>query len=115
MNATNPFDDLALRCPEFTVDEAGQIARELFGVAGRIKELGSNQDRNYRVDAAEGRFVLKIANPGWERVALEAQNAAMLHLASRSLPFDVPVPRAGPGGELIIAVERDGRRYDTSS
>lgn len=112
MNAANPFDGLALRCPEFTVDEAGRIARELFGVAGTIKELGSNQDRNYRVDAADGRFVLKIANPGWERVALEAQNAAMLHLASHSLPFDVPVPRAAPGGELIIAVERDGQRYD---
>ena len=61
MNAVNPFDGLALRCPEFTVDEAGRIARELFGVAGTIKELGSNQDRNYRVDAADGRFVLKIA------------------------------------------------------
>ncbi len=113
MKPENPFEGLALRCPEFTSDEAGRIARELFGIDGTVKELGSNQDRNYRIDSAEGRFVLKIANPGWERVALEAQNAAMLHLASRNLPFDVPVPRAAPGGELIVVVERDGARYDT--
>ena len=112
MEQENPFDGLALRCPEFTVDEAGRIARDLFGVDGAIKELGSNQDRNYRVDAPEGRFVLKIANPGWERVALEAQNAAMLHLAAQDLPFAVPVPRAAPSGELTIAVERDGELYD---
>ena len=66
------------------------IARDLFGREGEVRELGSNQDRNYRVDAADGRFVLKIANPGWEIVALEAQNAAMSHLAARDLPFAVP-------------------------
>ncbi len=52
MDVHNPFRDLALQCPAFTPDEASLIARELFGVEGPVTELGSNQDRNYRVDAA---------------------------------------------------------------
>ena len=78
MDVHNPFRDLALQCPAFTPDEASRIARDLFGVEGTVTELGSNQDRNYRVDCADGRWVLKIANPGWDRAALEAQNAAMM-------------------------------------
>ena len=110
MTDTNPFGDLALRCPPIDVDEAATIARDLFGREGKVRELGSNQDRNYRVDAPEGRFVLKIANPGWERVALEAQNAAMAHLAACGLAFAVPVPAVSPNGNLDRAA--DPRRRD---
>ena len=93
MSDENPFGDLALRCPPIDVDEAAVIARDLFGREGTVRELGSNQDRNYRVDAPDGRFVLKIANPGWESVALEAQNAAM-QPPGRAQPA---VRRAEPG------------------
>ena len=77
-----------------------------------MRELGSNQDRNYRVDAPEGPFVLKIANPGWERVALEAQNAAMAHLAACGLAFAVPVPAVSPNGHLVEPLTRDGETFD---
>lgn len=112
MTDVNPFGDLALRCPPIGVDEAAAIARDLFGRTGEVRELGSNQDRNYRVDTPDGRFVLKIANPGWERVALEAQNAAMLHLAAKDLPFAVPVPVASPGGKLLEPLTRDGESFE---
>ncbi len=108
----NPFGDLALRCPPIGVDEAAAIARDLFGREGAVRELGSNQDRNYRVDTPDGRFVLKIANPGWERVALEAQNAAMSHLAACDLPFAVPRPVASPAGNLIEPLTRDGETFE---
>ena len=55
----NPFGELALRCPPIDVDEAAAITRDLFGREGKVCELGSNQDRNYRVDTPEGRFVLR--------------------------------------------------------
>ena len=112
MSDKNPFGDLALRCPPIDVDEAATIARDLFGREGKVRELGSNQDRNYRVDAPDGRFVLKIANPGWERVALEAQNAAMSHLAASHLAFAVPVPVASPAGNLVEPLTRDGETFD---
>jgi 4-aminobutyrate aminotransferase-like enzyme/Ser/Thr protein kinase RdoA (MazF antagonist)/murein DD-endopeptidase MepM/ murein hydrolase activator NlpD len=112
MTDVNPFGDLALRCPPIDVDEAATIARDLFGREGAVRELGSNQDRNFRVDTPEGRYVLKIANPGWERVALEAQNAAMSHLAARGLPFAVPVPMASPAGNLLEPLARDGEIFD---
>ncbi len=112
MTDPNPFGDLALRCPPIDVDEAAAIARDLFGRDGAVRELGSNQDRNYRVDAPDGRFVLKIANSGWERVALEAQNAAMSHLAARDLPFAVPVPATSAAGNLIEPLKRDSATFD---
>ncbi|MEA2480377.1 MAG: hypothetical protein QOJ07_2299, partial [Thermoleophilaceae bacterium] len=112
MTDTNPFGDLALRCPPIDAEEAAAIVRDLFGREGTVRELGSNQDRNYRVDAAEGPYVLKIANPGWERVALEAQNAAMAHLAACHLPFAVPVPVVSPAGHLIEPLARAGETFD---
>ena len=111
MAIDNPFVGLALRCPAFSIDDAAALAREHFGIDGTVRELGSNQDRNYRIEASAGRFVLKIANPGWERVSLEAQNAAMQHLAAR-VTFAVPVPRAALSGQSIVSVERDGVSYD---
>ncbi len=83
--------DVAPR-PGVDAARAAEIARDVFGVEGEVRELGSHQDRNFRVDAADGRTVLKVANRGWGRSAIEAQNAALVHLAERDVPFAAPLP-----------------------
>ncbi len=107
----NPFDRLDLVPPPFTTADAVELARDVFGVEGTVKELGSNQDRNFRIDTGTERLVLKVANPGWGIVALEAQNAAMTHLSEAVLPFATPVVRPTAGGEEIVRYERDGATY----
>ncbi len=82
--------------------EARRLLLEAFGVAGELHELGSHQDRNYRVTTPAGeRFVFKIARAGLGRDALEAENAAMIHAVAAGLPFEVPVPQPALDGLLI--------------
>jgi hypothetical protein len=81
--------------PRLTAATAEQLAADLFEVRGQASPLPSERDQNFRIDAADGRaFVLKIANPGEDRAMLEAENAAMGHLASIGL-----VPAVVPRGQ----------------
>jgi 4-aminobutyrate aminotransferase-like enzyme/Ser/Thr protein kinase RdoA (MazF antagonist) len=112
---TNPFAGHVHRRPEVSVGEAAHLLAEAFGVTGTLTELGSHQDRNYRVDAAAGaRHVFKVAREGLSRAALEAENAAMLLAgAAAGLPFAVPVPQAALDGSLIArAVVAAGTTHD---
>ncbi len=100
-------DDSSLEVsPRPTVDaaRAATIARELYGVDGPVVELGSQQDRNFRIDTGAGRVVLKVANPGWGSAALEAQNAALVHLATQHPDLVAPVPLPGLDGRLLHEV-----------
>ncbi|GAA1906394.1 aminotransferase [Lapillicoccus jejuensis] len=93
--------------PRPTVDVARgvELARELYGVAGPARELGSQQDRNVLLEPpGERRVVLKVANRGWGRAALEAQNAALLHLAERAPDLIAPVPLPAGDGALLHEV-----------
>ena len=62
--------------PPVTAAEAETLARDVFGVEGAARELGSNQDRNFVLETAAGRRLLKIANPAIGDAELEAQSRA---------------------------------------
>jgi 4-aminobutyrate aminotransferase-like enzyme/Ser/Thr protein kinase RdoA (MazF antagonist) len=82
--------------PDVSVRQAARLARSLFGVSGSVAELGSQQDRNFRIDAPGGAYVLKIANPAVSDAELLCQNAAMRHLARAGM--SVPHPQASLAG-----------------
>ncbi len=111
MTAPDPtLPDSLQVSPRPRVDEAlaAALARDVFGVEGRVSELGSHQDRNFRVVTDDDAVrVLKIANRGWGLPAIEAQNAALLHLAARKVPFAAPVPLTSLAGDHV-AEARDG-------
>ena len=92
--------------PVLDLVTAAHLAVDLFGVEGEAVELGSQQDRNVRFAAADGRVVLKVANRAWGRAALEAQNAALLHV--RGAGFGAPLPLPARGGELLVEAEVGG-------
>ena len=87
--------------PQVTAELARAVAVEHFGVAGSVRELGSQQDRNFEVRGPRGRFVLKVANPAFSELELTAQDAALAHLAARAP--DLVVPRSAParGGGTV--------------
>ncbi|KAI9016123.1 putative aminotransferase protein [Hyaloraphidium curvatum] len=95
--------------PRPVIDDAGAaaLASSLWGLSGdlQIRELGSNQDRNFRVGKPGGRLVLKIANRSWPRLSLEAQDSALLHIAAHvagsAEPFAVPQPVQSLDGSFI--------------
>jgi 4-aminobutyrate aminotransferase-like enzyme/Ser/Thr protein kinase RdoA (MazF antagonist) len=82
--------------PDVSLDQAVVVARTVFGVTGSIgesiAELGSQQDRNFRIDGADGRYVLKIANPAVPEIQLAGQNAAMEHLTRAGMVVPRPCP-----------------------
>jgi 4-aminobutyrate aminotransferase-like enzyme/Ser/Thr protein kinase RdoA (MazF antagonist) len=80
--------------------QAEQIAGELFGVTGSARELGSNQDRNYRITDTRGQdHLLKIDNSAFSAGELAGQSAALAHLAERGVA--VPAPLAGRDGRML--------------
>jgi 4-aminobutyrate aminotransferase-like enzyme/Ser/Thr protein kinase RdoA (MazF antagonist) len=71
------------RAPRFASDDAVVIARDIYGITATATPLTSERDQNFLLDTPAGeRFVLKIANAAEDRALLEAQNAAMTHVAA---------------------------------
>ena len=78
MNQISVFDSPK---PSFTHEEAQRLLARDYGIEGQLKELVSERDQNFLVDAPSGSFVLKIANAAEDRAFLDLQNAAMKHVA----------------------------------
>ncbi|PTM93485.1 aminotransferase [Mycoplana dimorpha] len=95
--------------PNVSVADAQAIFRDHYGLVGDIVELGSQQDRNFRIRAGGKRHVLKICHAEYRRIELEAQNAAMKHLAGlASMPL-VPRAIAAGSGETILSIDINGQ------
>lgn len=77
--------------PHVTADAARECAAIRYGLRGEVKELGSQQDRNFRFTAATGRYLLKFANPSFSYAELEAQNLAMQQLALHGIAAPAPI------------------------
>lgn len=104
-----PIEVAGLPRPDISLDQARVFAAELFAVEPRgVKELGSQQDRNFLLSTPDGcRHLLKVSNPAFTREEIEAQNAAMEHLADAG--FNTPLPLASCSGEEVEAVTVNGR------
>src|SRR5687767_7384660 len=90
---------LLQRAPRVSLAEAVREARELYGVNAEARPLPSERDQNFLLESERGRCVLKYANGAEPRAILEAQNAAMAHLADR-VTF-CPRVLASLSGDLI--------------
>src|SRR6187200_1782404 len=65
---------------------ASALASDIYGITATASPLPSERDQNFLLAAPGGeRFVLKISNPAEERAFLDAQNAAMNHVATLRL------------------------------
>ncbi len=97
--------------PIFSVDQARAILAESYAVDGPGTPLPSERDQNFRIDVSPTeRYVLKIANVSEDPRLVEAQNAALSHLAGRASICPRPVP--AKDGQLITRFEGpDGHTY----
>lgn len=95
---------MQLQRPDITPEDAAEILQTHYGLSGALSELGSQQDRNYRIDAGDNAYVLKICRAEYELVELEAQNAAIRHLHGKP---DAPrIPNVVPSlnGRDILTI-----------
>ncbi len=95
---------LTLR-PRFGQEEAARLARELYGLEGRARELPSERDQNFLLVTDGASYVLKIAAAAEPPAVLDLQNKALEWLAAHapSLPF--PRVCATPSGTLTTTVQ----------
>lgn len=106
---TAALDRADLPRPDVTKEDAAAILSERYGLSGRITELGSQQDRNFRIEAPEGKFVLKVNRAAYGTVELDAQNAAMKHLHSKGV--HVPAVGRSLDGQEIMPLTIRGEDY----
>ena len=88
--------------PQVAAGDAERLALELYGIRAQARLLPGERDRNFRLNAADGReYVLKIVDPAADTTILDCQTAVLRHLAEQAP--DLPVPRiidAGAGCAL---------------
>lgn len=93
--------------PSLPAAAARALARTLFGVDGDVEPLPGERDRNFRIDAADGRrYVLKIGNAADDEALVDAQHQAMAaagRLCAR--------PVAARSGRLAEPIDVEGRRH----
>lgn len=97
----------SLPCPAVSTEQALELLARHYGLGGTLKELGSQQDRNFLVDTGEQRFVLKICHGDYSTLELDAQHAALGHLANES-HVRVPRVRLTDAGEQLLSLEIGG-------
>ena len=100
------------QAPQLSGAEAERLARDVYGLAASASPLPSERDQNFLLESTAGtgglgtgRFVLKIANATEDRAMLEAQNAAMAHVAARVALCPHALPTRS--GDLIAVVPGD--------
>jgi len=99
--------------PRISIEQALSIALEHFGVDGDVTELGSQQDRNFRIRGEASDVVLKIANEVTPSAELDIQNQAMTRVGALNLAeVRVPAVLVSLAGEEIVPVVVDGQRLN---
>lgn len=81
----DPMRVVAAPSPRLPPETAAAILEEFWGLRGALRPLVSERDQNFFVDAAaDGRFVLKIANSAEDRQVTLFQIAALQYIERRS-------------------------------
>ena len=91
--------DLVSHSPDIDLRTVARLLRNAYGIEGALHPLPSERDQNFLVTTeTAGKFVLKIANRNETRSFLEAQNEALIYLASQfSFSPRLISTRAGAG------------------
>lgn len=103
-------DPLAVPAPVLDQDALRAAVGETWSLSGELTPLHGERDRNFRLDGAEGRFLVKVHNPADAESVLDLQAAALRHVAT--VAPDVPVPRVVPTRDRASwtkVVGEDGR------
>ncbi|WPO99716.1 aminotransferase [Pseudomonas sp. HR96] len=111
MSVSDLLNRSSLAGPRVTFEQAAALLQRSFGLqvaVAQIEALGSQQDINFKVVAANGHYVLKLCHAQYGAAQLHAQQAALSHLQARQ----VPVPQVVPAldGAALLEVVIDGQR-----
>ncbi len=98
----------SLPCPLISLDQARMLLAQHYGLGGTLKVLGSQQDCNLLLDTGEARYVLKICHGDYSPLELDAQHAALQHLAGQP-GICVPEVVTAGNGETRLSLNLEGQ------
>jgi 4-aminobutyrate aminotransferase-like enzyme/Ser/Thr protein kinase RdoA (MazF antagonist) len=111
----NFLESPELPAPQVTEQQAEEILATHYGLQARATSLGSNQDKNFIVTGADGEIVgvLKIANPAFNAIEIEAQDLAAERIAAAEPALRMAVPLPNVAGQMCTAIDGlvDGTAY----
>ncbi|MGC3995615.1 MAG: aminotransferase class III-fold pyridoxal phosphate-dependent enzyme [Propionicimonas sp.] len=90
--------------PAVDAAAAAALLRAHYGIDGSVRELGSQQDRNYAVDTPAGPRVLKVFHAATDAVRVADQLAALTAVAAAG----IAVPRPLPGADRALVPHVEG-------
>ncbi|HTF38554.1 MAG TPA: aminotransferase class III-fold pyridoxal phosphate-dependent enzyme, partial [Blastocatellia bacterium] len=112
MNSLSTIQNKAQPRPSFSEGDAARLALELYGLAGSVKELTSERDQNFHIEADSGvQFVLKIAAAAERKETLEFQNAVMALLGERVRSGFIPQLRKTTSADDIATVDGENHSH----
>jgi 4-aminobutyrate aminotransferase-like enzyme/Ser/Thr protein kinase RdoA (MazF antagonist) len=106
-----PDDPLSVPPPDLVEEALHDSLWTSWGLKGELQPVHGERDRNFRLDTAAGRYLLKVHNPADGESVLDLQHSAMRHI--RTVAPDLPVPGVVPtrdGNAWLELSGRDGRR-----
>ncbi len=104
-------DPLAVSAPELDLAGLRDSVATSWGLEGELTAVHGERDRNFRIDASSGRYLLKVHNSADTEEVLDFQYSALRHI--RAVAPDVPVPEVvttRDGQRSVVLTGLDGRR-----
>src|SRR5262245_37453350 len=102
---------LIQHAPRFSVELAQKFVKENYHIEGHATPLPSERDQNFLIESENGeKFVLKIANSLESPAMLEAQQLAMLHVASQ-IPLCQRVLADRKNNTTSLIEDQSGTKY----
>lgn len=99
--------------PSFSLDQARQSLRSIYGVDASLHPLPSERDQNFRATAADGaQYIFKIINVAESPQSIDFQTAMLRHLLESDA--SLPVPRLVPsldGSDLAHVQGPEGQSH----
>jgi 4-aminobutyrate aminotransferase-like enzyme/Ser/Thr protein kinase RdoA (MazF antagonist) len=104
---------LALSRPDFTLEDAERIARELYGLKAKGKEFYAERDRSFYLRAEDGHeFVLKIVHTDEDQSSIAFQIEALNWMTCQDSGLPIPrVRQAKDGAQIAHRLSKDGRTH----
>ena len=90
-----------------TDEEARQIALDLYGISGEVFALPGWIDFNFRIEAEDRSYLLKVGRPDTKQDSLEFQLAILKHVAQSNTGIISPVPLPDLQGNYISETTDD--------
>ncbi len=99
--------------PNFSIQEAIDLAEFYYGINVHAKALDSDRDQNFYLNESNGQYeyVLKVSNPAESFDLLDMQNSAMKYIAKYKPPIHMTLPIPAKSGDEIISIEKGNRSH----